>query len=183
VLFTAKKRTGLGRRILAPFRASVRGYIGKLSKALIGSSAESLMLFHDGRLAGSAVAGDEPGTLIVAPPDWSLQQLLATRIDVARGRIYQLNQPFRNHPGHMFGAYLPDLAHLADDVDPGRDSSPVLVFEDKQQLRHPHSLHADVTRIGAGRFSHWRDEVLFSSTDNSDPRTNGRIYEIVILER
>jgi hypothetical protein len=82
----------------------------------------------------------------------------------------------------MFGTPLPNLAHLADNVTASQDRSPVLIFEDKQQLAFPHSLHVDIVNLGAGRFSHWREELLFSSSDNSDPRTNGRVYQIVAFE-
>jgi hypothetical protein len=31
-----------------------------------------------------------------------------------------------------------------------------------------------------GRFSHWGDGLHFSASDNSDPRTNGRSYTIIV---
>ena len=33
--------------------------------------------------------------------------------------------------------------------------------------------------VGGGRFSHWGDQLYFSTSDGSDPRGNGRIYEVV----
>lgn len=38
--------------------------------------------------------------------------------------------------------------------------------------------HAEIREIGGGRFSHWGPTLYFSSTDGSDPRTNGRRYTI-----
>src|SRR4051794_22957903 len=32
-------------------------------------------------------------------------------------------------------------------------------------------------RKGGGRYSHWGEMLLFSASDSTDPRTNGRTYE------
>jgi SAM-dependent methyltransferase len=40
------------------------------------------------------------------------------------------------------------------------------------------AMHDDIRRIGRGRLSFWYDFVYFATSDNSDPRTNGRRYEI-----
>ena len=42
----------------------------------------------------------------------------------------------------------------------------------------PHSPHAEIRALGCGRYSHWDGKLRFSSTDNSDPRRNGRTYRI-----
>ena len=34
-------------------------------------------------------------------------------------------------------------------------------------------------RLGRGRYSHWGRYIYFSSTDNTDPRKNGRSYKLV----
>jgi SAM-dependent methyltransferase len=57
--------------------------------------------------------------------------------------------------------------------------STAVVLEDGRPLAGPaNALHDDIRRIGGGRFSFWYDYVYFSTSDNSDPRTNGRSYEI-----
>lgn len=59
------------------------------------------------------------------------------------------------------------------------NASQLMVFEDGKQLGPPHALHADIREKGEGRFSHWtREGLYFSASDNSDPRTNGRVYEV-----
>lgn len=40
------------------------------------------------------------------------------------------------------------------------------------------STHSDIRQIGLGRYSFWHKNIYFSTSDNSDPRTNGRQYEI-----
>jgi hypothetical protein len=42
----------------------------------------------------------------------------------------------------------------------------------------PNALHADIRTLGKGRYSFWHDYVYFAASDNSDPRTNGRRYEL-----
>ncbi len=56
--------------------------------------------------------------------------------------------------------------------------SPALVLEDGVPLGPGNVIHQEVRDEGAGRFSFWHAEVLFSTSDNSDPRTNQRRYEV-----
>jgi hypothetical protein len=57
-------------------------------------------------------------------------------------------------------------------------SSKLAMAENGNLLGPPHSLHASIRENGGGRFSHWGNSIIFSTSDNSDPRTNGRIYSI-----
>jgi hypothetical protein len=59
-------------------------------------------------------------------------------------------------------------------------TSPAVLLEDGQTLSPGNSSHADIGKLGSGRFSYWKGYLYFSSSDNSDPRTNGRIYTLVI---
>jgi len=45
-------------------------------------------------------------------------------------------------------------------------------------LLEAHSLHDDIRGVGQGRYSHWRNALLFSTSDNSDAQTNGRVYAL-----
>ena len=67
----------------------------------------------------------------------------------------------------------------ADDVDHQRRSTAVLL-EDGRALGPAHAVHATIRERGGGAYSHWLDQVYFSTPDGSDPRTNGREY---VLER
>jgi SAM-dependent methyltransferase len=58
-------------------------------------------------------------------------------------------------------------------------ASPAVVLEDGRPLPGPaNALHDDIRSRGAGSSSFWYDFVYFATSDNSDPRTNGRRYEI-----
>jgi SAM-dependent methyltransferase len=57
--------------------------------------------------------------------------------------------------------------------------SQAIVLEDGVPLPGPaNALHADIREKGQGRFSFWHGFVYFSASDNSNPRCNGRRYEI-----
>ncbi len=109
----------------------------------------------------------------------------AIRIDEA---TWQFNPPFIRHG--PFGwlidlRYTPGLAHLArlgdDSVSPER--SPLRLLEDGRPLAPAHCLHATIREVGNGGYSHWGGEghfFLFSTSDNSDPNTNGRPYTVTL---
>lgn len=62
--------------------------------------------------------------------------------------------------------------------------SKLQLLEDGIALGPAHSLHEDIRNIGRGRYSHWDrlgEALRFSASDNSDPRTNGRIYSYQIM--
>ena len=79
----------------------------------------------------------------------------------------------RRETGHCYVAPVP--SHLRSDIE---STSRLVVLEDGSPLRLPHSLHDDIRHKGGGRYSHWGATVMFSASDSSDPRTNGRVYEI-----
>src|SRR4029077_6471842 len=69
------------------------------------------------------------------------------------------------------------LAVPADGQDnPNR--SQVQLVEDGNRLGPAHSGHDRVRNHGHVAFSHWEDFLLFSTSDGSDPRTNGRTYSV-----
>ncbi|MFL5628700.1 MAG: hypothetical protein ACJ788_24225, partial [Ktedonobacteraceae bacterium] len=57
------------------------------------------------------------------------------------------------------------------------------LFENGQPLGPAHSLREVIRSVGQGRFSHWRASLYFSTSDNSDPRTNGRVYRAVTMAK
>lgn len=61
-------------------------------------------------------------------------------------------------------------------------TSPILVFEDGRLVGPAHSNIADIVARGAGRYVAWQSYVCFSSSDRTDPRTNGRDYVLRLGE-
>lgn len=62
---------------------------------------------------------------------------------------------------------------------------PGTILEDNKILGPIYSHHGMITRFGRGRVSVWHDPAIgdislfFSSSDNTDPRTNGRTYTFI----
>lgn len=54
--------------------------------------------------------------------------------------------------------------------------SGLALFENGRALGPPHAPHSQIRERGSGQYSHWNDSIIFSSSDGSDPRINGRIY-------
>ena len=96
----------------------------------------------------------------------------------------RLHPPFLPHEGAAWHAVLsldPPLASLAalgDDMSHPRRSA-LRLLEDGKPLGPAHALHQSIIEEGGGRYSHWGDNALwFSTSDNSDPNTNGRQYSV-----
>lgn len=94
-----------------------------------------------------------------------------------RGRLHGVAQC----KGHCFVANVPWplRGELADREGEGNQGlSRLVLLEDGVILGPPHATHDEIARLGSGRFSHWGARVYFSSSDGTDPRTNGRSYDL-----
>jgi hypothetical protein len=69
-----------------------------------------------------------------------------------------------------------ERAGLLRRVAQGRHGVPMQYVLVPITTRRP--LHKRIADNGGGAFSHWGRYLIFSSTDNSDPRTNGRRYAV-----
>lgn len=93
------------------------------------------------------------------------------------GPIAPLPGPFVRERGFAWQVPLEGLAPFADNADyPCR--SMVSLLENGMPLSGPHAAHDDVRNLGGGRFSHWNDTILFSTSDNSNPNDTGRRYDL-----
>ncbi len=82
---------------------------------------------------------------------------------------------------HLWKVAIPDLA------DDGNDDHEVWrsrwkLFEDGTPLGPEHDLLPAISKFGTGRFNHVGGELYFSTSDNSDPTTNGRSYVLREVE-
>ncbi len=95
----------------------------------------------------------------------------------ASRQLETLNTPFRHRGGYSWVADLPP--HWADGDDTrSPQRSRLMLFENGIPVGFAHQTHADIEAHGRGRYSHWKDTLIFSATDNSDPNQNGRRYSI-----
>ncbi len=89
----------------------------------------------------------------------------------------------RYEPKNAYRVPLPELGWPLFVVSDGRRasrSSLTEVLEDDRPLGPAHAFAVSITRLGGGRYSHWGGKLLFSTSDNSDPRTNDRRYVVVL---
>lgn len=79
----------------------------------------------------------------------------------------------REGRGQSFIAPLP-WPHLSshESASAGR------LFEDGQILGGANASHQQIRDLGMGRYSLWKDQIRFSSSDGTDVTTNGRSYEL-----
>jgi lysophospholipase L1-like esterase len=93
--------------------------------------------------------------------------LPAKNMNAYGGHAYTVNAP---RSDRLWPLYF-------DSDSPDRpDASSARLFEDGARLGPAHSLHARIAEVGAGAYSHWGNAVYFSTSDNSDPRGNGKTY-------
>ena len=88
--------------------------------------------------------------------------------------------------GSAFQVAVEPRAHFpfyftAADRSHNRTISKLELTEDARPLSPPHGLLEDISERGRGRYFHGLDDsgeqkILFSASDNSDPRKNGRVY-------
>ena len=89
---------------------------------------------------------------------------------------FEIDPATAEQNGMMWSVAAPSLP-AGDSVD-DNFKSPSQLFEDGKELGPAHALHADIISTGRGRFAHWNDSVLFSTSDNSSPKENGRRYVV-----
>jgi FkbM family methyltransferase len=102
------------------------------------------------------------GGLVASPDRWVVQRM-SGRIGHESGRCWTWKCPAGIPPG--------DSPECSD--------APTIVVEDDRVLGPGHSMHDDIRTHGRGRFSHWNSEIYFSTSDGSDPTTNGRCYTAI----
>ncbi len=92
---------------------------------------------------------------------------------LCRRKFYAKVSSFRLQSGFCWQICVPD--NIMSDSE---GKSKLVVCESGRALGPPHSSHDEIRKIGGGRFVHWGNTIYFSTSDNSDPNLNGRLYEI-----
>lgn len=66
--------------------------------------------------------------------------------------------------------------HIQGATSGAKASVALVIFEDGFPLGRGEAQHVDIRAKGKGLYSHWNDHLYFSSSDGTDPRSNGRLY-------
>ena len=91
--------------------------------------------------------------------------------------IEDLAPPFDRETGLCWTRALPAFSDRSDTEDE-TDRSDLTLLENGVPLGPLHSPHAAIRTQGGGRLSHWKTHLYFSTSDGSDPNTNGRRYTL-----
>lgn len=95
---------------------------------------------------------------------------------IEAGRTIQpIEGPIEPVGGYGFAVSIPDLEENADDNGFNMRSN-LMLYENGKPLGLAHCLHAVIRDKGNGRFSHWQKNLVFSASDNTDPRNGGHSY-------
>jgi hypothetical protein len=96
---------------------------------------------------------------------YTFESGMTRRVPIRMRADLETAQPETNH---CWSFPLPTLVDVSDGVgSPNR--SPLLLFEDDQLLGQAHSPHLSVRDRGRGAYSHWDEQLYFSTSDNSNP--------------
>jgi LPS sulfotransferase NodH len=164
--------TRLNDQLEAAFRAEM------LHRLTTGRASREFLLPEPGAAAGSSDV-----TLPRRPttPPTTAEKPTSLRIDCAAG-------DFEHETAHcwLYRLRRPPDAEIferhADRVG-ANFNSPLLLYENDRLLGPAHATHSVIRSEGKGAYSHWRDDLYFSSSDNTDPNRNGRRYAIVLASR
>lgn len=72
------------------------------------------------------------------------------------------------------------IASFIGDSPSEPKASTLTMTENGKSVGRAHALHATIRANGLGDYSHWGNLILFSASDCSDPRANGRNYQVVV---
>jgi hypothetical protein len=95
------------------------------------------------------------------------------------GQAIDLSPPLSQLEGYAYKVSIPKLSGVGDTAELAT-RSPTVVCEGDHRLGPGHTPFTEIVQKGAGRFSHYNDLVVFSSSDGTNPNSNGRQYKVVI---
>ena len=114
---------------------------------------------------GAATSGENEGDRAAASLPLKLE-LAPRTFTVERGHAWFVTLP-------------PEWAQFSSNVD-DFDKSRLRLTEDGVPLGPANATHAEIREEGRGAYSHWLTALYFSTSDNTDPRKNGRAYVVEI---
>jgi radical SAM protein with 4Fe4S-binding SPASM domain len=121
------------------------------------------------------------GHMILTTPHMKRHYLNNRPITLDQKSQVILKGPFQNQGGNAWWISLPKYAAQSDNIENPKRSKLVLL-ENGRPLWLSHTIHDTIRSLGSGCYSHWQDYLIFSTTDNSDPNTNGHRYEIAFSD-
>jgi 2-polyprenyl-3-methyl-5-hydroxy-6-metoxy-1,4-benzoquinol methylase len=168
-----------GLRVSGPYEYVGHKVTGRIVDGAVDPVAGSeCILLKNERLIGTVRVDRDRSVTWYDPTQLGSEDI----VHVVEGVVRGPDRAFMHQRGRMWSWHVGDLVDLADNMTDRRNASPVFVFQDETQLAMPHSIHDDIAKCGGGRFSHWGDEVLFSTRDGGDPNLNRNRFRLAIAK-
>ena len=145
-------------------------------KELLGTQQELLLHIQQARnLAQTLELQNNQNNSV---PAQVLGKWITDKNNNGKNRFERLKGPFQQQDGLCWIFQFPASQVEGDSPSfPGR--SKLLLYEGDQLLGPAHAEHEDIRRKGGGKYSHWESNLYFSTSDGSDPNTNGRRYTVI----
>jgi hypothetical protein len=121
--------------------------------------------------------------VIVLPYEGAVLAVNSLYPSCPNGERIRMPVQFVNNGGVSWVVSLPGLERVSDNAEETPYRSPLVICENNRPLGPAHAIHLDIRESGRGRFSHWGSDFVFSTSDNSDPNTNGRSYLVIRTDR
>jgi hypothetical protein len=120
-------------------------------------------------------------------PLWTIDFRGVSQAWVFRGSdikdvYYARGCPFFPVKGHVWLVHTPELQDMPSDGPLAPTASKLSIYEDSKLLGPAHSDYESILSLGNGRYRHWQGLLYFSTSDNSNPNTNGRDYQFRLEE-
>lgn len=149
----------------ADIRASGGGGFSQWGETLYFSSSDG----SDPTTNGRRYTMLFPRRTIVDQLNWDFTRIADIPVDAIRSGM-----------GCQFIYHVPPVIRGWPSDAETLNGSRLILLEDGAPLSHPHSRSDLISSQGLGRYQHYGNELRFSTSDNSNPETNGRVYSIAL---
>lgn len=96
--------------------------------------------------------------------------------------IHTLEASFEPHPPFAWGVLLPPPLRRLTAQSGSLRRSPLRLFEDELQLGPAHQDFQSIAQLGGGAYTFFGAKLYFSTSDGSDPNTNGRALTVRLID-
>lgn len=95
----------------------------------------------------------------------------------------EMTPPFRHVRGHGFEYMLPEGMEDVGNIPGQSMRSPIILCENGIPLLGRHAQNICIWYSGGGHYNHCGRALYFSTSDNSDPNTNGKHYTLMRTQK
>lgn len=106
----------------------------------------------------------------------------AASAGIPEPRSWPLAGPFRSDGGAAWACSVSSALHGMTDTGSMPYRSRLRLFENGVELAPGHARHETIRELGGGHYSFWGNMLYFSTSDGTDPNTNGHSYTFTLVD-